>query len=100
MVPKHTQEQLIYSRGAPPPGNGKPLTWKLDTFEEPSILRITLKPIYTIPAVKDTLTPSKFSNLKIAMKEYCQKLLAEGLLTSCDLPSPDPQLPTPRYDSV
>ena len=93
----YTQEQLISSQGAAPPKDGKPQTWKLETLEDPDILRIKLKPIITLTAVKEHLSPSKFSNLKIAFRDYCEKLLLEGKLTSCQLPNDDPELPTSRY---
>ena len=88
---------MISSQGAAPPQDGKPLTWKQDTFEDPDILKITLKPLITLPAVEEHLPASQFSNLKIALRDYCESLNLEGNLTSCNLPSADPELPSPRY---
>ena len=93
----YTQEQWISSQGAAPPQDGKPLTWKLETFEDPDILMIKLKPLITLPAVEENLSPSKFSNLKIALRDFCNTLMQEGSLTSCNLPNEDPLLPTLRY---
>ena len=93
----YTQEQLISSQGAAPPQDGKPLTWKLETLEDPDILRIKLKPLITLTGVEEHLSTSQFSNLKIALRDYCEKLMLEGNLTSCELPNDDPELPTPRY---
>ena len=88
---------MISSQGAAPPQDGKPLTWKLETFENPDILRIKLKPLTTLNAIEDHLSPSQFSNLKVALRDYCEKLLLDGHLTSCKLPHDDPKLPTSRY---
>ena len=88
---------MISSQGAAPPQNGKPQTWKQETLEDPDILRIILKPLTTLTAVKEHLTPSKFSNLEAALRDYCEKLMLEGNLTSCELLNDDPELPTPRY---
>ena len=88
---------MISSQGAAPPQNGKPLTWKLKTLEDPDILRIKLKPLTTLTDVEEHLSSSQFSNLKIALRDYCEKLMLEGNLTSCKLPNDDPELPTPRY---
>jgi hypothetical protein len=88
---------LISSQGAAPPQDGEPLTWKQDIFEDPDVLRITLRPLITLPSVKEHLTPSKFSNLRIALRDYCENLMQEGYLTSCSLPNSDIPLPTPRY---
>ena len=89
---------MISSQGAAPPQNGKPQTWKQETLEDPDILRIILKPLTTLTAVKEHLTPSKFSNLEAALRDYCEKLLLEGNLTSCELPPNDYlELPTSRY---
>ena len=58
---------------------------------------IKLKPLITLTDVEEHLSPSQFSNLKIALRDYCEKLLLEGNLTSCELPNDDPELPTSRY---
>ena len=88
---------MISSQGAAPPKDGKPLTWKQDTLEDPNILKITLSPLITLPFVVEHLPPSQFSNLKIALRDYCENLMQEGNLTSCDSQNEDPELPTPRY---
>ena len=93
----YTQEQLISSQGAAPPQDGKPLTWKQDTFEDPNILKITLKPLIMLPVVVEHLSKSQFSNLEVALRDYCGNLMMEGNLTSCDLQNADPELPTARY---
>ena len=92
---------MISSQGAVPPQDGKPLTWKLETFEDPDILKIKLKSLMTLPTVEEHLSPSQFSNLKIALRDYCEKLLLDGHLTTCELPNDDPELPSSRYlDSI
>ena len=92
---------MISSQGATPPQDGKPQTWKLESLEDPDILSIKLKPLITLTGIEEHLSPSKFSNLKIALRDYCEKLMLEGNLTSCELPNDDPELPTPRYlDSI
>ena len=88
---------MISSQGAAPPQDGKPQTWKRETLEDPDILRIILKPLTTLQAVQEHLSPSKFSNIKAALRDYCEKLQLEGNLTSCELPNDDPELPTSRY---
>ena len=88
---------MISSQGAAPPQDGKPLTWKLETLEDPDILKIKLKPLITLTAVEEHLSPSQFSNLKIALRNYCEKLLLDGHLTTCELPNDDPELPSSRY---
>ena len=88
---------MIYSQGPAPPQDGKPLTWKQDTFEDPDILKITLRPLISLPAVEKYLNPSQFSNLKIALRDYCGNLMLDGNLSSCNLQNADPELPTPRY---
>ena len=93
----YTEEQMISSQGAAPPQDGKPQTWKQETLEDPNILMIILKPLTTLTAVKEHLTPSKFSNLEAALRDYCLKLLLDGHLTSCELPNDDPELPSSRY---
>ena len=84
---------MISSQGARPPRDGKPLTWKLETFEDLDILKITLRPLITLPAIEGHLTRSQRSNLIFAYGEYCEKLMQEGSLTSCELPNPDPPMP-------
>ena len=88
---------MILSQGAAPPQGGKPQTWKLESLEDPDILSIKLKPLITLTGIEEHLSPSQFSNLKIALRDYCKNLMLEGNLTSCSLPYADPQLPTPRY---
>ena len=88
---------MISSQGATPPRNGKPQTWKLESLEDPDILSIRLKPLITLTGIEEHLSPSKFSNLKIALKDYCEKLLLEDHLTSCELSNDDLELPTSRY---
>ena len=67
------------------------------TLEDPDILRIKLKPLITLTGVEEHLSPSQFSNLKVAFRDYCEKLLQEDHLTSCELPNDDLELPTSRY---
>ena len=93
----YTQEQMISSQGATPPQDGNPQTWKQETLEDPDILRIKLMPLITLQAVQEHLSPSKFSNLEAALRDYCEKLLLDGHLTSCELPNDDPELPSSRY---
>ena len=89
---------MISSQGVAPPQDGKPQTWKQETLKDPDILKIILKPLITLTTVKEYLTPSKFSNLEAALRDYCEKLLLEGNLTSCELPPNDYlELPTSRY---
>ena len=93
----YTQEQMISSQGAAPPQDGKPQTWKLESLEDPDILSIKLKPLITLTGIEEHLNPSQFSNLKIALRDYCEKLLLDGHLTTCELPNDDPELPSSRY---
>ena len=88
---------MISSQGATPPQDGKPQTWKLESLEDPDILSIKLKPLITLTGIEEHLSPSQFSNLKIALRDYCEKLLLDGHLTSCELPNDDPELPSSRY---
>ena len=88
---------MISSQGAIPPQDGKPQAWKQETLEDPDILKIILKPLTTLTTIKEHLTPSKFSNLEAALRDYCEKLLLDGHLTSCKLPNDDPELPSSRY---
>ena len=46
---RFSKEQLIYSRGAVPPADGKPLTWAQSSIEEPNVLSITLEPLDSLP---------------------------------------------------
>jgi len=92
---RYTKEQLIYSRGAAPPSDGKPLTWAQSTIEEPNVLAITLEPLDTLP-IEEFVTPVVLKNLRLALDEYCPQLLEEGELSSCDIPPPDPPAPKPR----
>ena len=39
---RYTKEQLLYSRGAPPPPDGNALTWASSTFEDPNVLSFSL----------------------------------------------------------
>ena len=50
-----------------------------------------------LPVVVEHLSPSQFSNLEVALRDYCGNLMKEGNLTSCDLQNADPELPTARY---
>ena len=56
-----------------------------------------MKPLITLTGVEEHLNPSQFSNIKVAFRDYCEKLMLEGNLNSCELPNDDPELPTPRY---
>ena len=92
---------MILSQGAAPPQDGKPQTWKLESLEDPDILSIKLKPLITLTGIEEHLSPSQFSNLKIALRDYCEKLLLDGHLTTCELPNDDHELPSSRYlDSI
>ena len=95
VIYRYTKEQLIYSRGAAPPSDGKPLTWAQSTIEEPNVLAITLEPLDTLP-IEEFVTPVVLTNLRLALDEYCPQLLEEGELSSCDIPPPDPPAPKPR----
>ena len=92
---KYAKEQLLYSRGAPPPIDGDSLTWMAETFEEPYPYSLTIKPIDSLP-IEEYVSTAVLNNLRIALAEYCPYLKEQGKLFSCDIPSPDPPLPKPR----
>merc|ERR1719400_2307554 len=47
-----------------------------------------------LPVIAEHLPLSQFSNLEIALRDYCGNLMKEANLTSCDLQNADPELPT------
>jgi len=92
---RHTKEQLLYSRGAPPPSDGSALTWADNTFDEPNVLSITLERIDTL-YLEEYVSSAVVTNLGKALDEYCDALVSEGVLKDCNLPPPDPPAPKPR----
>ena len=92
---RQTTEQLLYSRGAAPPEDGKPLTWANSAFDEPNVLGLTLERLDSL-YLEEYVSSAVVSNLGKALDEYCPTLVAEGVLPNCDPPTPDPPLPNPR----
>jgi len=92
---RYTKEQLLYSRGAPPPSDGNPLTWADNTFTEPNVLSITLERLDAL-YLEEYVSSAVVTNLGKALDEYCEALVAEGALKDCKLPPPDPPQPRPR----
>ena len=95
---KLTTQQNIYTRGAVPPKDGNPLSWSDQTKNEPSMLSISLQPIYSLP-IDQYVKKSVKVNLKKAFKQYCLSLKGEGEISSCTGPTPDPPVPKPRTKS-
>ena len=60
---RFSKEQLIYSRGAVPPADGKPLTWAQSSIEEPNVLSITLEPLDALP-IDEYVSAVVISNLR------------------------------------
>lgn len=89
---KCTNEQKIYSRGSRPPRNASTDDWLQQTFAEPHPVSLVLAPIYQLNLNKTIQT-----NLKLALKSYCNRLLFLGKLESCEKLEPDPPLPQPRH---
>ena len=92
---RYTKEQLVYSRGAPPPQDGNALTWASNTFDEPNVLGLTLDRLDNLYLL-DYVTSGVVKNLGKALDELCATLVAEGELPNCDPPKPDPPIPKPR----
>ena len=92
---RQTTEKLVYSRGAPPPENGKALTWANNAFDEPNVIDLTLERLDSL-YLEEYVSSAVVTNLGKALDEYCPSLVDEGLLPNCDPPSPDPSLPNPR----
>lgn len=90
-----TQEQLIYSRGAPPPADGDHLHWAENTFDEPNVLGLTMERLDTL-YLEEYVSAAVVTNLGKALDGYCATLVAEGVLPDCNLPPPDPPAPRPR----
>ena len=93
---QYTKEQQIYSKGAIPPSNLKPLDWMKMTYEEPMTMRMKVASIDTLPNIEGLVSAPVLKNLKKALKNYCPALLEAGKLSSCDPPEDNPPLPKPR----
>ena len=89
-----TQERKIYSKGATPPSNLEASEWIDMTKVNPMPMKLRLASIDTLP-IQGLVSASVLSNIKLALSEYCTKLLADGKLSSCELPEDNP-LPKPR----
>jgi len=92
---RYTSEQLLYSRGAPPPADGQALTWASSTFDNPNVLSFTLDRIDNLYLL-DYVSSGVVANLGKALDGFCATLVAEGELEDCNLPPPDPPIPKPR----
>ena len=92
---RYTSEQLLYSRGAPPPQDGEPLTWASSTFENPNVLSFMLDRLDNLYLL-EYVSAGVVANLAKALDEFCATLVAEGELEDCNLPPPDPPIPKPR----
>ena len=83
-----TQERKTYSKGATPPSNLEALEWMGMTKVNPMPMKLRLASIDTLP-IQGLVSASVLSNIKLALSEYCPKLLADGKLSSCeDKPKP------------
>ena len=89
-----TRECKIYSKGAIPPSNLEEPEWEAMTKVNPMPMKLRLASIDTLP-IQGLVSASVLSNIKLALSEYCPKLLADGKLSSCELPEDIP-LPKPR----
>ena len=92
---RYTKEQLLYSRGAPPPPDGNALTWASSTFEDPNVLSFSLDRLDNLYLL-EYVSAGVVQNLGKALDEFCATLVAEGELEDCNLPPPDPPIPKPR----
>ena len=90
----YTHERKIYSKGATPPSNLEASEWIDMTKVNPMPMKLRLASIDTLP-IQGLVSASVLSNIKLALSEYCPKLLADGKLSSCELPEDNP-LPKPR----
>ena len=91
----YTKEQLMYSRGSPPPADGNSLTWANTIIEEPQVLSVTLERLDTLD-LGEYVSSAVVNNLGKFLDEYCEALVAEGALQDCNLLPPDPPAPSPR----
>ena len=89
---KETKEQRVYSHGAAPPADGNAETWMQNTISDPATLVITLESIDKLP-LEDQVSRTVVSNIRYALQRYCDALKAEGKISSCEAPGPDPPLP-------
>ena len=89
-----TRERKLYSKGAIPPSSLDELEWMGMTKVNPMPLKMRLASIDTLP-IQGLVSASVLSNIKLALSEYCPKLLADGKLSSCEVPEEIP-LPKPR----
>jgi len=91
----YTAEQMMYSRGSPPPADGSSLTWANTIIEEPQVLSVTLERLDTLD-LGEYVSSAVVTNLGKFLDEYCEALVAEGALQDCNLLTPDPPIPNPR----
>ena len=91
----YTHERKIYSKGVTPPANLQSSEWMSMTNENPMPMKLRLASIDTLPNIENLVSTSALSNLKLALSEYCPKLLLDGKVESCDPPEDNP-LPKPR----
>jgi len=92
---KSKKELKVYAIGAKPP-SGDVSQWQGLVVEEPYPLNLELEKITMLP-ISDLVSPRVMDNLETALSGYCDKLLEQGVLTSCDPPGNDRPFPESRY---
>ena len=92
---KECKSQKLYSTGKAPPQDGKPESWMSSVISSPQPLTIKLESLDNLDPLKKYLKskPEVMTNLKKAMKEYCEDLKSAGAVSSCKKPGQDPPFP-------
>ena len=85
----------MYSTGKAPPQDGKPESWMNSVISSPQPLTIKLESLDNLDPLEKYLKskPEVMTNLKKAMKEYCEGLKSAGAVSSCKKPGQDPPFP-------
>lgn len=96
---KYSSEQLIFETGESFPENLNESIWVEQSKKNPMPLKITLKSLDNLLNTnffpKDIHIEQKRKNLKKVMDNYCNYLLKNKIVNSCNGPLPDPPLPLP-----
>jgi hypothetical protein len=90
------ENQQLYTIGASPPEDHKVETWAQKTLTDPQPIKMKIESI-------DNLFDERYGNaddqirenVRTALKDYCQKLMDEGVVQSCEAPGDDPLPPGP-----
>jgi MAC/Perforin domain len=75
----------VYTHGATPPADGNPATWAAQTIESPAPIALELERIDTIPSLP--ISPAALANLNRAIDVYCDMLVEESVIESCEGPA-------------